>query len=351
LRLLLLVVVPLLAVLAGAAVWRQGGGVVSTDDAYVKTDIDSISPEVTGRVDAVLVRDHAVVSAGDVLVRLDPEPFRLALAKAEADLDSARIQVETMRANYHETRSELGEVENRAAFLARQASRQRELAGRGVAAVATLEQAESDATVAADRVVVVRQRLLRVLTALSGNPELPTEEHPMVRQKRAERDRAALDLAHAAITAPISGTVVNLTLQPGEQVKAATPLFVIVANTRPWVEANLKETTLTHITVGQRARVVLDAYPDEVWDGEVASISPATGAEFAILPPQNASGNWVKVVQRLPVKVRLLPHDGEPPLRAGTTATVDIDTGQRHRFADLMPAFLPFARAGTQAGR
>src|SRR6185437_9933652 len=180
---------------------------------------------------------------------------------------------------------------------------------------------------------------------------IPTDQHPLVRDKQADRDRAALDLVHTTIPAPISGVAVNVKLQPGEQVKAATPLFVIVSDRRPWVEANLKETELTHVRVGQKARVMLDTYPDEIWDGEVTSISPATGAEFAILPPQNASGNWVKVVQRLPVKVRLLPHDGEPPLRAGTTATVDIDTGQRHRFDDLMPAFLPFAQAGTQAGR
>ena len=349
LRLLLLVAVPLLVLVAGGLIWQRGGGVVSTDDAYVKADIASVAPEVAGRVLAVAVHDHARVKTGDVLVRLDAEPFELVLSKAEAELDNARMQVETARAIWRETQSELGEVENRAAYLARQAARQVDLARHGVAAATKLEEAESDAAVAADRVTVVRQRLARVLTALSGNPELLTEDHPMVRQKRADRDRAALDLQHATIVAPIDGTVANLTLQPGEQVKPATPLFVIVSAARPWVEANVKETALTHITVGQPARVVLDAYPDEVWQGEVASISPATGAEFAILPPQNASGNWVKVVQRLPVKVRLLPHEGEAPLRAGTTATVDIDTGRRRALVDLLPDFLVFNRASARA--
>jgi membrane fusion protein (multidrug efflux system) len=181
----------------------------------------------------------------------------------------------------------------------------------------------------------VKNRLARMLAALVGNPEIPADEHPLVREKRAERDRAALDLQRTTILAPISGTAVNVKLQPGEQVKAATPLFVLVAKTRPWVEANMKETDLTHVKPGQKATVVLDIYPDVTWKAEVESISPATGAEFAILPPQNASGNWVKVVQRLPVRVRLLPHQGEPPLRAGTTATVTIETGRQRTLAGL----------------
>jgi len=160
-----------------------------------------------------------------------------------------------------------------------------------------------------------------------------------VRERSAARERAALDLARTTIYAPVDGVVVNLRVQRGEQVKAATPLFVLVAQARPWVEANFKETELTHVRVGQRARIVLDTYPDAAWEAIVESVSPATGAEFAILPPQNASGNWVKVVQRLPVKLRLLPHVGEPPLRAGMTATVSIDTGRQRSLGDVTQIF------------
>ena len=166
-----------------------------------------------------------------------------------------------------------------------------------------------------------------MLAALGGNPDIATDDHPLVREKRAERDRAALDLERTTIVAPIGGTAVNVKLQPGEQVRAATPLFVVVAKTRPWVEANMKETDLTHVKPGQKARVVLDIYPDVTWTAEVESISPATGAEFAILPPQNASGNWVKVVQRLPVRVRLLPQPG----RAAAARRHDRDGDDRHR--------------------
>ena len=185
----------------------------------------------------------------------------------------------------------------------------------------------------------VRAKLRRVLTALNGDPELPADDHPLVREKSAARERAALDLARTTVRAPVDGVVVNLRVQRGEQVKASTPLFALVALSRPWIEANFKETELTHVRVGQKARIVLDTYPDSAWEAVVDSVSPATGAEFAILPPQNASGNWVKVVQRLPVKLRVLPHQGEPPLRAGMTATVSIDTGRQRSIGDVTQIF------------
>jgi len=338
-RFLLLIVLPAAAAVVGVAIWLQGGRFVGTENAYVKADIVQIAPEVAGRVLDVLVRDHTSVAAGDVLVRLDREPFQLALDKAEAELDAARSQVETLRATWREAKSELAEVEGRAAYFARQAARQQELLARGVATPMKRDEVENDAQTARDRVAVVRQRLQRVLTALSGDPNLPTEQHPLVREKKALRDRAAFDLSRTAIKAPVGGVAVNVKLQPGEQVKPASPLFVLVAETRPWVEANFKETELTHVRVGQAAQVVLDIYPDVTWDAVVDTISPATGAEFAILPPQNASGNWVKVVQRLPVRLRLVPHGGEPALRAGMTATVKIDTERERHFDDIVAMF------------
>ncbi len=336
LRVLLLVGMPLLTLAAGIALWQRGGRMVSTDNAYVKADIVQIAPEVAGRVTTVAVHDQSPVRAGALLVQLDPEPYRIALAKAEAELDVARNQVEAARATWRETRSELGEVTNQAAYYARQLQRSKELAAKGVVSDASLEKAQNDAAVARDRLIVVRRRLDRMLTALNGNPDIPTDSHPLVRQRKADRDNAALDLTHTRITAPVSGVAVNVRLQPGEQVKAAAPLFVIVADHRPWVEANLKETKLNHVRIGQPVKVVLDAYPQEVWDGRVESISPAAGSEFAILPPQNASGNWVKVVQRLPVRIHLLPHPDERTLRAGMTATVDIDTGRERHLSDLL---------------
>jgi membrane fusion protein (multidrug efflux system) len=336
LRLVLLVAVPFVLALIGGALWLRGGRTVGTEDAYVKTDIAQIAPEVSGRVVQVLVRDHEPVEAGAPLLKIDPAPFRLQLDKAEAELDNARTTVETARAQWLETQSELAEVESQADYLARQAARQQALAATGAASVTKLEEAQNAVAVAKDRIGVVKKRLARMLAALVGNPDIATDDHPLVREKRAERDRAALDLARTTIAAPIAGTAVNVKLQPGDQVRAMTPLFVVVAKTRPWIEANMKETDLTYVEPGQKARVVLDVYPDFAWAAEIDSISPATGAEFAILPPQNASGNWVKVVQRLPVRVRLIPRSGEPPLRAGMTATVTIEIGRQRSLADLL---------------
>jgi membrane fusion protein (multidrug efflux system) len=323
-------------VLAGALMfWLQVGRYASTENAFVKADIAQIASEVAGRIAEVRVRDHATVAAGDVLVRLDPEPYRLALARADAEIESARNGVEQLKVSLRETRADAKETENRLTYLEVQAKRQRELSGRGVSSAARVEQADSEEQQARDRLSMLQTRIARVEAALGGNPEQPTERYAAVREKQALRDRAALDLSYTEIKAPRAGIVLNVRLQLGEQVKAQTPLFSLVADRRPWVEANFKETDLTYVTVGQKATVVLDMHPDITWEAEVESISPATGAEFAILPPQNASGNWVKVVQRLPVKLRLVERPGEPPLRAGMTAYVSIDTKRSRSLAKI----------------
>jgi membrane fusion protein (multidrug efflux system) len=326
LRPLALFGVPLLVVAGALAFWLQGGRYATTENAFVKADIAQMASEVAGRIVEVRVRDHDAVAEGDVLVRLDPEPYRLALAKAEAEVDTARNTVEQLKISLRENKADAKETENRLAFLEVQAKRQHELAGRGVSAASRVEQADSDEQQSRDHLSMLRQRIARVEAALGGNPDQPADSYAAVRERQATRDRAALDLSYTEIKAPRAGTVVNFRLQLGEQVKAQTPLFSLVADRRPWVEANFKETDLTYVTVGQKATVVLDMHPDITWDAEVDSISPATGAEFAILPPQNASGNWVKVVQRLPVRLRLIERPGEPPLRAGMTAYVSIDT-------------------------
>jgi membrane fusion protein (multidrug efflux system) len=332
---LALVGVPLL-VLAGALIaWLQGGRHISTENAFVKADIAQIASEVPGRITEVRIHDHSTVAAGDVLLRLDPASYQLALEKAEAEIDSARAAVEQLKASLHETRAEAKEAENKLVYLQTQAKRQRELSGRGVASAQKVEQTNSEEQEGEDKLAVLHQRIARVEAALGGKPDRPTDAFAAVREKLAMRDRAALDLAYTEIKAPKAGTVVNFKLQLGEQVKAQTPLFALVTDRRPWLEGNFKETDLTHVMVGQKAKVVLDMHPDVTWDAEVESISPATGAEFAILPAQNASGNWVKVVQRLPVRLRLIEQPGEPPLRAGMTAYVSIDTRRTRNLSTL----------------
>jgi membrane fusion protein (multidrug efflux system) len=311
----------------------------------VKADIAQISAEVAGRVLEVHVQDHAEVHAGDVLLTLDAEPLRVALAKAEAELDSTRAQVSTLVATWHESKSELQEAVSKVGYWSTQLARQKTLQQRGIVASSKYEEIESNSVAAEDRAAIMRKRIERVVAQLGGDPERPIDQHPMVREKQAERERAELDLTRTVIRAPLDGTAVNVRLQRGEQIKAATPLFALVAHTRPWVEANFKETELTHVRKGLTATIELDTYPGVVWQAEVDSISPATGAEFALLPPQNASGNWVKVVQRLPVRLRLVPLPGEPPLRAGMTASVKVDTGRERSLSSLFGSWKAFATA------
>ena len=337
LRPILLIAVPAAAI-AGAVLWYLWGGrYVGTENAYVKADIVHVAAEVAGRVVEVGVKDHGQVKPGDVLVKIDPEPYKMALDKAEAELDQTKARVEALRAEYQEATAEQAEAEERVQFYEAQRARQTRLVDKGVGFAFRFEEAGANADAARARVGATRQKMQRVLAQLGGDPKIETQAHPLVREKIAARDRAKLDLDRTVVTAPLGGLAVNVKLLPGEHVRAATPLFALISDASPWVEANFKETELTFVRPGQAATIVLDIYPDVTWQAEVESISPATGAEFALLPPQNASGNWVKVVQRLPVRLKLKPSEGvDPlPLRAGMTATVTVDTKRERRISTL----------------
>ena len=347
-RFFLLGVVPLVAIAVALSYWLEGERYATTENAYVKTDIAKVAAEVSGRTINVLAKAHMQVKAGDILVTLDPEPFRLALLRTKAELDAARQQVETTRATLSEARAELTDAQDRAAYYKKRFERQVDLAKRGIVSASRHDELQYDAQIAGDKVTMMRQKIGRVLASLGGDPNLPVDEHPLVRARLAAVERAALDLDRTMVRAPASGTIVTMPLVAGEQVTAAQPLFAIVTDQSPWVDANFKETDLTHVYVGQKATIVLDTYPDVIWDAEVQSISPATGAEFAILPPQNASGNWVKVVQRLPVRLRLRPRPDAPPLRAGMTASVSIDTGRERSLSDLLVGVSAIAKSGPQ---
>jgi len=335
-RPILLVVVPFLLVAGAGIWWLWSGRYVSTENAYVKADIVQVSSEVAGRIIEVRVREHQQVKAGDVLLTVDPESYAIALAKAEAELDQTRSRVAGFRAEFVEAQMELAEAKSRIAFFEAQHGRQQQLSDRGVGFAFRAEEAQSNLTVARARVHVIEQKINRILTQLGGKADKPTEEHALVREMLAQRDRARLELVRTRIVAPVGGRVVNAKLLPGEQIRAATPLFAIVSDAAPWVEANFKETELTHVRPGQKATVILDIYPDVTWKARVESISPATGAEFALLPPQNASGNWVKVVQRLPVRVRIEANGTDLPLRAGMTATVSVDTERERKLSQIL---------------
>ena len=334
LRTVLLVLVPLAAAAIGIYIYAESGRHVTTENAYIKSNVIAISSDVSGRVEWIGVEDSTLVRKGQILFRLDQQPFKIALARSEAELDLVRTQVEHLRTDYHEAVAQVAAEEERVKFLTRQLSRQKKLKDRKLASEQAYDVAAHDLSLAKRRVRVLRQRVQRTLQSLDGNPDMQVEEHARFLRARAERDQAAIALADTSIEAPVDGIVSNMKLQAGEYVETGEAVFTIIEHGKVWVEANLKETQLTHVLEGQSASITVDAYPGVEWPATVDAIAPATGAEFSVLPPQNATGNWVKVVQRIPVLLDVEQPPTGNPLRAGMTVTVAIDT-ERER---TMPA-------------
>ena len=327
-RALALGVPPAVGLAALTVVYVSGDRYVTTENAYVKAEIVSVSSNVDGQVTDVLVRDNQHVRRGEPLFLIDPRPFEIALAAAEAELGNVRQRVESLRAQYRQGQMELRSARERIRYLEVSHKRQKSLLSKGAGTQARFDETEHDLAMARRQLGVVEQTNLMVLAELSGDPDLPIERHPLYLRALADRERAALDLSYATVVAHIDGTLSSVTLEPGEYVEAGDPLFALVSIDEPWIEANLKEVQMTHIRVGQTATVVVDSFPEVRWRAEVESISPATGAEFAILPPQNATGNWVKVVQRVPVRLKIVEARNKDLLRAGMTAEISIDTGR-----------------------
>lgn len=325
LRFLLLVVVPLVVLLGAGIAYLAGGRYVSTDDAYVKADKIMISTEVPGRVAEVAVQANQHVARGQFLFALDEEPFRIALGRAEAELAAARNDVEALRATLGEKQAALQAAQDLLDYLSREFQRQQALAARGAAPVSKLDEARHNLENARQQVAMNQHEIRALLASLGGDGTIATDDHPKVRQARAARDQAELNLRRTRIVAPASGMLANFELQPGEYVNASAPVFGLVSDEHVWIEANLKETDLTWVRPGQSATIEVDAYPDHVIQATVESLSPATGSEFSLLPPQNATGNWVKVTQRVPVRIAF----DEKPSRdmiAGLSADVRVFT-------------------------
>ncbi len=327
-RLILMFVVPLVVVIGGGWWYLTSGRYVSTDDAYGQADVLNVAPSVAGHVVAVEVHDNEYVKKGQVLFRIDDSIYRANVDKAKAALNSARLQVDTMRATYRQRQSELQSAEDTLNYAQREYARQSSLLASHTVSQAQFDQARHALDVARAQVATVNQQIAAALAALGGDPDLPTNEHPMVKQAQAQLDLAEIDLGYTVVRAPENGTVTLVNKLPvGTFLTAAMPTFALVATDNVWVEANFKETDLTHMRVGQKATVDIDAYPDVTFNAHVQSLSPGTGSEFSVLPAQNATGNWVKVVQRLPVKLVIDDPDPQRPLRAGMSVYVEVDTG------------------------
>ncbi|CAG0938489.1 Multidrug export protein EmrA [Gammaproteobacteria bacterium] len=332
LRTLLLWVVPALVLALAFAWFASGGRYVSTDNAYVQQDRVDVAPQLTANVRAVLAGENQPVTAGMRILVLDDAEQRVALRHAQAALASAHAEVEGLRASWREKLAELQVARRTAAYLVRDYRRQQELAGRHLVAEITVDNAHRDADSARGNAEVLELQLAEARARLAGDPDMPADQHPAVLAAVAVVERARLDLAHTVIVAPQAGVISHLP-KVGDRLIAGEACFAIVVDQQPWVEANFKETDLARVRAGQSVSVRIDTYGGRRWQGRVESIAQATGAEFALLPPQNASGNWVKVVQRIPVRILLDTRPGDPPLRAGMSADVEIDTGAHTRLA------------------
>ena len=332
-RTFFLIVIPLAAICVALYLYAAGGRYVSTNNAYVKANVIIISTEVSGRVTSMLVADNQAVEANDILLQLDSSPLEIALNRARAQMAVIRTELESLRADYGETVVQAQLSEDKVRYLDRRYKRQRKLLKQGLSSEEKHDEARHDLQVARREVKIIEQRVQRVLAQLAGNKLLPVDQHPRYLAAQTTYDQAAIDLKAATIRAPASGVVSNMKLQVGEFAQAGKPIFTLIENQPIWIEANLKETQLTHILPGQQATIVADAYPDKIWESVISSIAPATGAEFSILPPQNASGNWVKVVQRIPINLAITNQAGDPQLRAGMTVLVRIDTRRKRELS------------------
>ncbi len=336
LRPLLLLLGPLALIAGGLALYLEGGRYVSTDNAYIRAAKLSITTDIAGIVAAVAVRDNQRVERDQELFRLDDEPFRIALAGAEAELGQVRNEIATLQATWRQGLAQVAQARTDIDFTATSFARQQDLARRGVAAQATLDQARREMEQARDRVTVAQRQADGALAQLGGSADLPVEANPRFLAAQARLDRARRDLRRTVVVAPMAGVVTNVAaLQPGQYLAAAQPGFSLVSAEQVWIEVNLKETDLTWLRAGNPARIEVDTYPGRAWVARVESVSPATGAEFAVLPAQNSSGNWVKVVQRIPVRLELEPAADAPVLRAGMSVIVSIDTGRSRSLAGL----------------
>jgi len=338
--------VPILVVLAIAFFYFTGGRYVSTDNAYVKAAQVAISSNVSGRVNAVNVRDNQEVRQGETLFALDDAPFRIAVEQTQAQLAGARLQVTALKATYRQRQADLQSAQDTLAYQESEFVRQQRLLTSGIASQAQFDRTVHARDEAKQQVAAAQQQIASVLASLDGNPNISVDQHPTVQQAQAEVDRSKLNLSYTVIVAPSAGIVTKVEqLQVGDFIAAATPVFALVAAQDVWIEANFKEVQLTHMRPGQAVAINIDAYPGKLLQGKVISVSPGTGSQFSALPAENATGNWVKVVQRLPVRIEIENRDPELALHMGLSANVEVDTNfHRHLFGGEAQAAVVKAR-------
>jgi membrane fusion protein (multidrug efflux system) len=337
-RFLLLVVLPLAGLVAGVTFYLNGGRYVTTDDAYVGAQKVLITPDISGKIEKVVVKEGQQVREGDVLFEIDPVPFRLAVAQAKANLAQAKVTYDNLVADL-KIYAQMSELSQQGVDLKRRdVERKSSLVKNNVGSQLDLDNASAGLVTASAQNQLLRQKISTAQAQLLGNPDLPIEEFPPYAQAQAALDQAQRNLDHTVMRAPMAGTATQVEqIQLGRFVAAGTPVFSIIDTANPWVDANPKESDFTYVAVGQSVTLDVDAFPDHPFKGTVGSLSPGTGAQFAILPPQNASGNFVKVVQRVPVRIYFDKNDKYVrKLKAGMSVYASIDTKHRRSLSAML---------------
>jgi len=336
-RTLLMIALPLALVVGGGYVWITGGRYQETENANLRQAKVSIASQEVGRVISVNVADNEMVKKGDVLFVVDPEPYRIALAQADASLAAARLNVEQLRAAYSQALAQERVTSNDITYYQSQYDRAAALVKRGINSESTLDEAKRDLTKAQDQHAAAQQAVASALAALGGNPNIETDKHPAVLSAIAARDNAAYALEQTTVRAPADGMVAQASsFKVGQFVGVGSPLFSLVESGDIWIDANFKETQLTNMKPGQKADITLDTYPNRPFTATVEAIGAGTGAEFSLLPAQNATGNWVKVTQRIPVRLKVDTSSLDVALRTGMSASVSVDTGVSRGLPSLL---------------
>jgi membrane fusion protein (multidrug efflux system) len=319
--------------------WLFGGRYVGTDDAYVHAAQLMVSTDVSGLVQDVGVHQGQHVKAGQVLFRIDPRQFQIALDNAKANLAQIRLTLLSMKDDYVRMLKDIAAQQSQVAWNQVTFDRYANLLKVNSIAPAQYDQARFTLATSQSTLASLKEQADVQLAKLGGSISTSVEQLPQYRAAEAQVDEAQRQLDHTIVRAPFAGVVTEVdSLQPGTLVVSALSAFTttsavgLVSTKDLWVEANMKETDLTRVHRGQPVDVTIDSYPGHTWKAEVDSISPATGSDFSVLPAENASGNWVKVTQRVTVKVKLDLKPDDPPLRAGMSAYVSIDTGHRRWF-------------------
>ncbi|WMT73823.1 HlyD family secretion protein [Bradyrhizobium sp. Ash2021] len=325
------------ALVVGGYFYVTGGAVMSTDNAYVQADMVGLSTDVSGIVREVSVHDNQKVAKGDVLFKLDDLQFRLAQDRAEAQIGNTRNDLVALQASYRNLQAQVEQAQKDVDFNMVNFQRQEQLIANNFTPRATFDAARNTLQGSQQKLASLNAQLAGIAANLNGHPDAPIEDHPRYKDALAARDEAARQLAHTIVRAPFAGIVTNVpSLQPGQYLAAAAVAFNIVSTDHVWVQASPKETELTYVKPEQKVTVDVDTYPGERWAGTVDSISPASASSFSLLPAENTSGNWVKVVQRIPMRVLVKNAPGKPPLRVGMSVEVSVDTGHARGFPSFV---------------